>query len=97
MTDLFNSANDPVFFMHHGGMDYLWAMWQEQDPKRIYEYDRPKGGFLNFSPLNGESELWMGVFAPTIQAKLVADTLNRDGTGILCVKYEGLPFESYMS
>lgn len=31
------SPNDPVFFLHHGNVDRLWALWQ---------YDHPASGYL---------------------------------------------------
>jgi tyrosinase len=32
MSDLFSSPNDPVFFVHHGRVDRVWAIWQGLDP-----------------------------------------------------------------
>jgi hypothetical protein len=31
MSDLWMSPEDPVFFFHHGQVDRLWSIWQEQD------------------------------------------------------------------
>ncbi|CAH0044600.1 unnamed protein product [Clonostachys solani] len=31
MSDLWVSPEDPVFFFHHGQLDRLWSIWQEQD------------------------------------------------------------------
>ncbi|CAF3444778.1 unnamed protein product [Fusarium graminearum] len=34
-----SSPNDPIFFMHHGQVDRLWALWQQQDPEaRLKDY-----------------------------------------------------------
>jgi tyrosinase len=93
MMDPFNSVNDPLFFMHHGALDQLWALWQEQDPKRIYDFSASK---LEKEPLRPDTPLNMGVFGPEKLAKEVSDTQNRDGTGILCFRYEGLDIEKYM-
>lgn len=30
--DVFTSPNDPAFFVHHGQMDRMWALFQEMDP-----------------------------------------------------------------
>ena len=96
MMDLFNSANDPIFFLHHAAIDYYWALWQEQNKTRLHEYsESPADG--QRTTLNPKSPIWMGVFAPEKQAKELADTQNRDGDGILCFKYEGLPIEKYTS
>lgn len=85
MSDEFNSINDPIFFLHHANLDYLWALWEEQDPKRSSEFSAPPGTRLD-----------MGVYAKPAQAREVLDTLNRDGKGILCFRYEGLAIEKYM-
>ncbi|KAJ5155321.1 hypothetical protein N7492_008124 [Penicillium capsulatum] len=34
MQDLFSSAQDPVFFLHHAMVDRVWAMWQAKDEAR---------------------------------------------------------------
>ena len=31
MTDEFISPADPVFYFHHGQLDRVWAIWQNQD------------------------------------------------------------------
>jgi tyrosinase len=84
MSDEFNSINDPLFFLHHANLDYLWALWQSQDPKRLSEFSAPPGTRLD-----------MGVYAPGRTAREVLDTQNTDGKGILCFKYEGLGVERY--
>jgi len=96
MVDVFNSANDPLFFMHHMGMDRLWSLWQDQDPKRITDVGKPTG-FFDLAPLKLDSMLWMGFAAPDRHVSEVMDPLNRDGSGVLCYKYEGSSFKSYFS
>lgn len=94
MMDPFNSINDPLFFMHHAAMDQLWTLWQEQDPKnRIYDYSAEKG---DKEPLTPATLIKLGLFAPERRAEELMDTQNRDGKGILCFKYEGIPVEKYM-
>ncbi|CAN8097757.1 unnamed protein product [Discula destructiva] len=29
--DVYNTPNDPLFWLHHGGIDRSWWMWQNQD------------------------------------------------------------------
>lgn len=37
MSDLFSSPSDPAFFLHHGQVDRMWAIWQGLSPfKRTY-------------------------------------------------------------
>jgi len=85
MSDEFNSINDPLFFQHHANLDYLWALWQEQDLKRLADYSaQPGEGFTK------DTRLEMGVYAPKRLVKQVMDSQNRDGKGVLCFLYEGL-------
>jgi tyrosinase len=30
--DLYSSPNDPVFFLHHAMLDYVWWIWQALHP-----------------------------------------------------------------
>lgn len=84
MSDEFNSINDPLFFLHHANLDYLWALWQSQSPSRLKEFSAPPGTVLD-----------MGLYAPQRMASEVLDTENRDGKGILCFRYEGLKMDEY--
>jgi tyrosinase len=92
MMDPFNSVNDPLFFMHHATLDYIWALWEEQDLTRLADYSAQPG-----EDFNANTQLSMGLFTPVRLVKDVMDTQNRDGKGILCFKYEGLPIERYLS
>lgn len=84
MSDEFNSMNDPLFFYHHANLDYLWALWQSQDAKRLSDFSAPPGTVLD-----------MGLYAPQRMPSEVLDTENRDGKGFLCFKYEGLKMSDY--
>jgi tyrosinase len=47
------SSSDPMFFLHHGGVDRAWWIWQMLDPKnRIYGNNaiNGTGTFLNMPP-----------------------------------------------
>jgi tyrosinase len=58
MTDTFTSINDPLFFIHHAGLDRVWALWQEMDiSSRMYDVGPPD---LKKEPvpLNLMSMLW---------------------------------------
>jgi tyrosinase len=95
MGDPMNSVNDPLFFMHHGGMDYMWGIWQEVDPSRLQDLDA--SWTRNLGSKAGETILKMGIFASDIAIKEVADTQNRDGKGILCYKFEGMSVKDFLS
>jgi tyrosinase len=92
MGDLFTSTNDPLFFVHHAGLDRLWAMWQETDIKtRLYDVSAAvnvTGPETSSATVQLDTPLWMGFGAPDRPARDVMDTLNRDGKGFLCYKYD---------
>jgi len=95
MQDVFTSTNDPLFFLHHAGLDRVWGIWQERNQSRIYDVSSTPTG-SNTMPffrrgggnLTLESPIWMGFAAPDQPVKVLMDTQNRDGKGILCYKYE---------
>jgi tyrosinase len=95
MRDTFTSINDPIFFVHHAGLDRIWALWQEMDTSRRLHDAGPPDYETESVPLSMNSMLWMGIFSRDRKAFEVFDTLNRDGRGILCYKYEGLPASAY--
>jgi tyrosinase len=37
MSSVELSPNDPVFFLHHANVDRLWALWQERNPRQLYQ------------------------------------------------------------
>jgi len=65
ISDAFSAINDPLFFAHHAALDYIWALWQDQDPKRVQAAKDMNAarGQLRDVPL------WMGVFCA---AKIVS-------------------------
>jgi tyrosinase len=97
MQDAFTSTNDPLFFLHHAGIDHLWATWQEGDIKtRLSDIAEARNassrptypGFKPPPPLNLFSPIVIGFAAPDKMVEDVLDTLNRDGKGFLCYKYD---------
>lgn len=36
-NDVYASAGDPVFYLHHAMVDRLWTVWQAQEPGRVKE------------------------------------------------------------
>jgi tyrosinase len=101
MQDPFTSTNDPLFFLHHAGLDRVWAMWQELEaPARMYDIKPASAGaagaknpfaFLGRgwgSNMTLDTPIVMGFAAPDRPVRVFMDTQNRDGKGILCYKYE---------
>jgi tyrosinase len=96
MGDLFNSVNDPLFWMHHTGMDRMWSLWQEQDPvNRAMDFGASTS-FFDLAPLKPETSVEVGDMGPTLPAVQLMDPQNRDGRGILCYQYEGLGVKDYL-
>jgi tyrosinase len=95
MTNPWTSTNDPLFWMHHTELDRLWANWQGSNATRLNDLAAPVGmsfraAMDNAAPrTNKDSMVWMGQFPPSLPIGKVADTLNRDGQGVLCYRYEG--------
>jgi tyrosinase len=92
MIDLWSSINDPLFFMHHTQIDHVWWMWQALNPQENLwaiggpVYPNGTGQVTLDYPVQ------MSPFtAPDITIRAVMDTLNRDGTGVLCYVYEPDP------
>jgi tyrosinase len=94
MQDLFTSTNDPLFFLHHAGLDRVWAIWQELSPSHLYDLSAPSNASatppfrLGGPDISFNTPIWMGFAAPTRSVRDVIDTQNRDGKGFLCYKYE---------
>jgi tyrosinase len=94
-SDDLPSTNDPLFWMHHAGMDRLWALWQEQEPSRLNSVSGSNGLIEVIRPFTLDTMVWMGFAAPDRPVRQLLDTQNRDGKGFLCYKYEGLDIEYY--
>ncbi|KAJ4129046.1 hypothetical protein NW768_007575 [Fusarium equiseti] len=77
-SDLYSSPNDPVFFLHHSMVDYVYWIWQALHPKQAKDIagtitisNRPPSrDALKSDPLN------MGVNAPLITIDDALDTLS---------------------
>jgi tyrosinase len=85
-SDLYSSPNDPVFFLHHAMVDYVYWIWQALHPKQAKDIagtitisNRPPSrDALKSDPLN------MGVNAPLIT---LGDALNTLGGAPFCYIY----------
>jgi tyrosinase len=93
MADLWASINDPLFFLHHAQLDKIWWEWQNKSNNLWTiggpQYPNGDGTIDYYWPLN------MSPFtAPDIMIGNVIDTLNRDGSGILCYTYQNDGHES---
>ncbi|KAL4872512.1 hypothetical protein BDV12DRAFT_210477 [Aspergillus spectabilis] len=90
MADVFASPQDPVFMLHHGNVDRLWAVWQRSESweseRRIWALNgtailgNPAGEAL----VNVDSVVEFGVLDA---ARRVGDLMNVEGGGY-CYRYE---------
>jgi tyrosinase len=99
MGDLYSSTNDPLFWVHHSGIDRLWYTWQKKSDAKFKDVvastepygkigknpkqDRKPGGITSLN-----SDIYMGIQAPTVRIRTLIDPLNRDGNGFLCYRYD---------
>jgi tyrosinase len=84
--------SDPVFFLHHGQLDRVWATWQAHDQRNrnaiaggvvqdLYHYDAHPLG--TGTPVTEDTVLYMAGIGPDAK---VRDMLSTTG-GYLCYQY----------
>ncbi|KAF2397255.1 Di-copper centre-containing protein [Trichodelitschia bisporula] len=88
MQNVWSSINDPLFFMHHAMIDYVWWYWQHLAPQNLWAIGGPV--WPNGTGLTTlDSPVYMTPFvAPDVPIRSVMDVLNEDGSGVLCYTYE---------
>ncbi|PPJ59323.1 hypothetical protein CBER1_11878 [Cercospora berteroae] len=97
MLDVYASPNDPIFWLHHAQLDYMWALWQKDDKARLVDIGgaRTVQGFGpdadHAEPTTLDTPVWMGFMNEDVTVKAVMDTVNEDGEGVLCYEYDDSP------
>jgi tyrosinase len=76
-------VSDPLFFLHHGQVDRLWWLWQQQDKSRLREYSGSSGIRLK-EDAQLDDVLPMYGLAPD---RPVSDIMDTEA-GILCYRYD---------
>jgi len=95
MLDPLNSLNEPLFYLHHGALDYYWSIWQELDlQSNLYDLDASPNRTMGVKAEQDIIE--MGEYAPARTSREVADPMNRDGQGVLCFRYDGPSAKEYL-
>jgi tyrosinase len=105
MSQLYSSTNDPLFWIHHGGIDNFWWRWQGRNETRLKDVTRTIVQFLQVGEeapanvTNGftslDSDLFMvGDFAPVVKFRQLVDTLDVDGEGLLCYTYDSDSYDT---
>ncbi|KAI4609926.1 hypothetical protein J4E83_008490 [Alternaria metachromatica] len=97
ISDIYSSPNDPLFWLHHCQLDYMWTLWQSRDPARLTDIGGPRT-IEGFGPpadaveqTTLDTPVWMGFMAEDVAVREVLDTMNQEGEGVLCYKYEDSP------
>jgi tyrosinase len=84
--DIAVSPGDPMFFMHHGGIDQVWWRWQNLDlQKRQYAIAYTKT-ILNNPPsenLTLDDVIQLGILAPAVRIREVMNPKDR----VMCYTY----------
>lgn len=95
--DVYSSPNDPIFWIHHAQVDYLWALWQKADKARLADIGGART-MEGFGPSRDDVEyitldtpVWMGFMNDDVPVRAVMDTVNGNGEGVLCYQYEDSP------
>lgn len=95
--DIYSSPNDPLFWLHHTQLDYMWTLWQNRDLAHLNDIGGPRTmeGFGPSADAVEETTLdtpiWMGFMADDVTVSAVMDTVNREGGGKLCYEYQDSP------
>ncbi|ORY58915.1 uncharacterized protein BCR38DRAFT_400025 [Pseudomassariella vexata] len=79
--DVYNSPNDPIFWLHHGNIDRVWWIWQNQNPiDRAFQIAGTRTLF-NMPPSDNatvEDMIDLGVNAPAVPIKNHVSSVGGD-------------------
>lgn len=92
MTDRWASPLDPVFWVHHGGVDRAWWSWQTCDPAaRARDVSGPLVAFDYANAVAGnatlDTPLWAGL---TVRCEARVRDVMHIRRGPLCYGYDML-------
>ncbi|OJD33145.1 uncharacterized protein BKCO1_3300057 [Diplodia corticola] len=82
------SPNDPIFFLHHGQIDRLWYLWQQDDPERRdaeYSGIRTQNEFDGTAPPQASVDDILPMYG-LAEDMPVSDFLSTQN-GLLCYQY----------
>ena len=75
----------------------MWALWQSRDPARLADISGPRTleglgpGRDAVEQTTVDTPVWMGFVGNDVKVGAILDTINREGGGVLCYKYEDSP------
>ncbi|ROW06577.1 hypothetical protein VMCG_04265 [Cytospora schulzeri] len=94
MANMYSSAGDPLFFLHHGGIDWMWYTWQQADwparktdiggPDTIWSGEYAYFGEVPYKNITLNTPLYYDNMGESITVRDVMDTKS----GMFCYEYE---------
>jgi len=92
-ADTFTSPGDPAFYLHHGMIDRVWWLWQNQDPANRINAISGTGTFLDF-PTSANTTLDtivdLGFAGNTGYGPITMKDLMSTVAGPFCYTYDSL-------
>lgn len=87
MGDAYNSPGDPLFYLHHGNLDHVLWLWQQQDLEtRLHQVGGPVVPFdYGGTNVTLDFEINLGEIAGPYKLGQLLDTKG----GVLCYTYDG--------
>jgi hypothetical protein len=76
------TQTDPVFFLHHAQIDRLWWLWQQDNPRRLVEYN-------GYADRNSSKKASINDLLPMLglAPDLPVSTIISTTSGLLCYRY----------
>ncbi|EJD54749.1 Di-copper centre-containing protein [Auricularia subglabra TFB-10046 SS5] len=87
--DFFSSPTEPAFYLHHGMIDRVWALWQGSDLARVYGDNALYGTVTtgNVPPSENATMETVLTWGPLGRPKMVREVM-KVGRGAMCYEYD---------
>lgn len=88
MGNVITSPNDPIFWLHHGYVDYIWWKWQGDNETRIHDlegigYETQREPDTGYVETTADTVLYLYDVLPNATVGDMSDTKR----GFLCYTY----------
>ncbi|EAU89582.1 hypothetical protein CC1G_02471 [Coprinopsis cinerea okayama7 len=74
MVDGWSAPGDPLFYLHHGNLDRIWAKWQALDPNRLTEVSGTTTAWPPYTNLTLDFLMPFTTLSPPVAIKDVMNT-----------------------
>lgn len=89
MDNFYSSPADPLFMLHHAQIDHVWWTWQNLQPSHKWSIGGPVYPNITGGTVDLDYLIDLAPFVgPGVQVSQLLDTVNKNGHGVLCYKYE---------